>query len=139
MDKIWENEKNGTKYWVLEIGGEKYSVWDSKYIHDVQEGATVEYQWRKSGNFKKITEITPIDNPVKGEAEGAETQTQIRRMGCLKYAAELVAPLPSSAIDKARDVLNMAKAFESYVQEGEVPEKYRGYPWEKNNPESIQR
>ena len=42
VEKIWENEKNGKKYWVMAIDGERYSVWDVKYINCISEGSVVD-------------------------------------------------------------------------------------------------
>lgn len=51
FDKIWENKTKGNKpYWVLSIEGENYSVWDKKNLEGIQEGSTVEYDWKASGD-----------------------------------------------------------------------------------------
>ena len=53
IEKIWENQtRDKKKYHVLEIGGEKYSVWDNKLIEGLGEGSRIEYDWKRSGDFK---------------------------------------------------------------------------------------
>ena len=43
IEKIWENKtEDGKAYLVLRIGGEKYSVWDKKYMEGLVEGSAVE-------------------------------------------------------------------------------------------------
>ena len=60
--KIWENETRDNKiFHVVEIAGERYSVWDPRLLVGVEEGSHVEYDWKKSGNFKKLTGLRKID------------------------------------------------------------------------------
>ena len=57
--KIWENETKDNKvFHVVEIAGERYSVWEPSLLEGVEEGSRVEYDWQKAGNFKKITDLT---------------------------------------------------------------------------------
>ena len=44
IDHVWENEtKGGQKYLTVQMNGERYSGWNSKYFDSIQEGATVDY------------------------------------------------------------------------------------------------
>ena len=62
IEEIWKNETDdGKPYFVLRIGGDKYSVWDKKYMEGLEEGSTVEYESAQSGKFKKITDLKKID------------------------------------------------------------------------------
>jgi hypothetical protein len=62
VDKVWENKTDdGKPYFVLKIGGEKYSVWDKKYMDGIEEGSMVEYESAQSGKFKKIIDMKKID------------------------------------------------------------------------------
>jgi hypothetical protein len=92
IEKIWENKtKDDKKYHVLEIGGEKYSVWDSKLLDGIEEGATVDYEWKASGDFKKITGIQKIENDFKPEAYIPDRKSmEIIRMSCLRSASEIL-------------------------------------------------
>lgn len=67
IEQIWENEsKNGQQYLTVQIDGERYSVWDTKYFDQLHEGAEIEYQFRQSGNFRNITEVS---NPAQSEQQ----------------------------------------------------------------------
>lgn len=114
IEKIWENEKNGKKYWVLAINGERYSVWDEKYINGISEGSVVDYNWKKSGNFRKITDIKKLDvQPLDRKNE------QIVRMSCLRSASEILAGLELEPREKVDLALDISKIFEKYVINGE--------------------
>lgn len=58
IEKIWKNEtSDGRKYNVLQIGGERYSLWEGDYLDKLQEGQTLEFDFRESGEFKNINKI----------------------------------------------------------------------------------
>ena len=62
IEQVWENEsRNGQKYITVQIGGERYSVWDTKYFDRLQEGAEIDYDFRQSGKFRNLTEVNPIE------------------------------------------------------------------------------
>ena len=118
IDKIWENEKNGKRYWVLSINGEKYSVWDEKYMNGLSEGSSVDYNWKKSGDFRKITDIRKLDvQPIYSKNE------QIIRMSCIKSAAVLVSDFDADPDEKGEVALGIARKFEQYVIEGNEDKK----------------
>ena len=120
IEKIWENEKNGKRYWVLEIGGEKYSVWDEKYVEGLSEGSVVDYDWRQSGNFRKITDLRRLDvQPLNSKNE------QIVRMSCLRTAGEIISGERLDLRLKIERVLDTSKIFEKYVFTGNIPDEYR--------------
>jgi len=112
IEKIWENAKDGKKYWVLAINGDKYSVWDEKYMGDLDEGSIVDYNWIKSGNFRKITGIRKLDTQ-----SGDRKNEQIIRMSCLKSAAVLVTDFDTDPDKKGELALGIARKFEEYVTE----------------------
>ena len=61
IDNVWENEsRNGKKYLTVEIQGQRYSVWDTKYFDQLQEGARIDYDVKQSGDFKHLTDISPV-------------------------------------------------------------------------------
>ena len=106
IDRIFENTtKKKMPYWVLSIGGENYSVWDKKFMEGLQEGATVEYEWVASGDFKKVTEIRKIDmEPGLEREEKAYTRNQqIVRMSCIKSATVLVSNFDATSRRKGKD------------------------------------
>jgi len=121
VEEIWENEaRNGQKYLTVQIDGEKYSLWDTKYFDHIQEGLEIEYDVRKSGNFKHLTDITPVKEGKEQELPAYRRNSrdiQIARLSCLKSASELVAPVHMDIDSKQERVLELAKRFERYVFE----------------------
>ena len=120
IDKIWKNETDdGKPYLVLRIGGEKYSVWDQKYMEGIEEGSTVEYESAQSGKFKKITDMRKIDlepgiDPSERKPRNRSGQ-EIVRMSCIRSAAALVADFGAPPEEKAEITLGLARRFEKYV------------------------
>ena len=58
IEKIWKNETaDGRRYNVLQIGGERYSLWEEDYLDKLQEGQALEFDFRNSGDFKNISKI----------------------------------------------------------------------------------
>ena len=117
IEKIWENKtQNNKRYHVVEIGGEKYSVWDSALMEGITEGARVEYDWKKSGNFKKITGLQKIDESQMSEAYQSDRKSrEIIRISCLRSASELLYGLYFDPDEKAEKALDIARRFERYV------------------------
>jgi hypothetical protein len=132
IEQVWENEsKKGQKYFNVQIGGERYSVWDEKYFSRLQQGAEVEYDVRQSGRFRHLTEVKPVDGNGNGnghgngngQANGGSEEgyrfngkdTQIARMSCLKSASEIVAPHQADPVTKRTLVVDAARYFERYV------------------------
>ncbi|MFC1560873.1 hypothetical protein ACFL4V_00180 [Candidatus Latescibacterota bacterium] len=122
IENLWENEsKNGQQYMTVQIGGERYSVWDTKYFDQLREGAEIEYDVKESGNFKHLNDIRPIERHyLRGNGNGNSKDRQITRMSCLKSASEILAPLHME-LDVKRDmVIDTARCFERYVQEDDA-------------------
>ena len=120
VDKVWENKTDdGKPYFVLKIGGEKYSVWDKKYMDGIEEGSMVEYESAQSGKFKKITDMKKIDlgpgidPPVRKPRD--RNGQEIVRMSCIRSAAALVADFGAPPEEKAEITLGLARRFEKYV------------------------
>ena len=125
IEQVWENEsRKGQKYLTVQVGGERYSVWDDKYFSVLQEGATIDYDFRQSGNFKNMTDIEPANG--NSNANGLPRyQTngkdrQIARMSCLKSASEILAPVQLDPDAKKDLTIETARFFERYVFEGEA-------------------
>ena len=123
IEQIWENEsKNGQQYLTVQIDGERYSVWDDKHFDQLQEGAEIEYEFRQSGNFKNITEVS---NPAQSEQNDGppmyhnDRDRQITRLSCLKSAAQILAPAQVAADTKRDLVIDTARVFERYVGEND--------------------
>jgi len=123
IEQIWENEsKNGQQYLTVQIDGERYSVWDDKHFDQLQEGTEIEYEFRQSGNFKNITEVS---NPAQSEQNDGppmyhnDRDRQITRLSCLKSAAQILAPAQVDPDAKRDLVIDTARVFERYVGEND--------------------
>jgi hypothetical protein len=135
IEQVFENEsKNGQKYMTVQIGGERYSVWDHKYFDQMQQGAEIEYDFRQSGNFRNITEVRapqqaePTEN---GPTYHNGRDRQITRLSCLKSAAEIISPAQLTPDVKRDLVIDTARIFERYVAEddlGALPQAPKGEP-----------
>ena len=120
VDKIWENKTDdGKLYFVLKIGGEKYSVWDKKYMDGIEEGSMVEYESAQSGKFKKITDMKKIGLEPGIAPPGRKSRDrngqEIVRMSCIRSATALVADFGAPPEEKADITLGLARRFEKYV------------------------
>ena len=120
VDKVWENKTDdGKAYLVVRIGQNKYSVWDKKYMENLNEGAAVEYEYTQSGKFKKITDMKKIElepgfDPLERRSRDRNGQ-EIVRMSCIRSAAALVADFGAPPEEKADITLGLARRFEKYV------------------------
>lgn len=122
IEKIWENEtKDNKAYHVLDIAGDRYSVWDPKLVEGLAEGSYVEFDWQKSGNFKKITDLKKIDmapdldSPYKPNRKSME----IIRMSCVRSASNILQGIYIDPVEKTSKALDIAREFENYVLDNE--------------------
>ncbi|MEM3389710.1 MAG: hypothetical protein QW491_09910 [Thermoproteota archaeon] len=119
--------RKGEEYLLITIGGERYSLWNKDYFDQLNEGDLVAYKWRESGDFKKIVDIERISDDLELR------ERKLTRMGCLKYAVELVAN--SSDLDeneKVAFVIEAAEAFERYITSLQSRPKTQREGMEKN-------
>ena len=124
IDSVWDNErKNGNRYLTVEIGGERYSVWDAKYFDQLQPGASIDYNVKESGNFKHLTDIMTIqeqNGPGGPVYHRNHKDRQIARLSCLKSASEILAPVHMEVEAKRDLVIDTARYFERYVAEDDI-------------------
>lgn len=115
VEKIWENKSRaGQKYLALSIDGQKYSLWEEKYFDQIHEGEVVDFDWKKSGKFRNITRIAPID---EDNFYSDKRQRSIIRMSCLRSASELLSD-SGIELDKKPDLtIEVARKFEKYIME----------------------
>jgi hypothetical protein len=126
VDKIWENStSNGKKYWVVQVGDERYSVWDPDLLEGLCEGDQIDYEWRKSGGYKKITSLTRYEPQEVSLTQTERKNEQIVRMSCLRTAGEILACEQLDIKRKIEKVLDTSKIFEKYVVTGEIPDEYK--------------
>jgi len=129
IDKVWQNRsKNEKPYLTLEIGGERYNLWDEELFDQVQEGAVVDYDARQSGKYNNITALGPADSNGGPETprdmpDPNYRSRSIRRMSCLRAASTLAASLDlSEAGDPIEYTVGIARKFEGYIEERPEPE-----------------
>ena len=121
VEQVWENEsRNGQPYLTVQINGERYTVWDTKYFDQLREGAEIEYEFRQSGNFKNITEVRSPSEEQQPQTYQNDRDRQITRLSCLKSAAEILAPAQLDPDTKRQLVIDTARVFERYVNEDDV-------------------
>ena len=121
VEQVWENEsRSGQPYLTVQINGERYTVWDTKYFDQLREGAEIEYEFRQSGNFKNITEVRSPSEEQQPQAYQNDRDRQITRLSCLKSAAEILAPAQLDPDTKRQLVIDTARVFERYVNEDDV-------------------
>ena len=111
---------DGREYVSVNIDGEKFSLWDKEYFGKLKAGDTVEYKWRQSGRYKNITEIEPT-NTHSYPGNNDDRNGQIARMSCLKSASELLANAHMDPLDKATLALDIAKKYEAYIFNNDLP------------------
>lgn len=47
-------------FWVVAIGGHKFSLFDQEIGNNFSEGDLVEFSWSENGRFKKIRSLTKV-------------------------------------------------------------------------------
>jgi len=119
VEKVWKNETaDGRKYEVLQIDGERYSLWDEDYLDRVREGQSLEFNFKEAGDFKNITEI--YDPPNEGGKEpdyGNQKLKKTVRMSCLKSASRILAGTKVPYLNRADKAIEIAKKFEKYIDD----------------------
>ena len=115
IEKIWDNEsRNGQRYLGLSIDGQRYTLWEDQYFDQLQEGDVINFEWKKSGRFKNITEIK-YNNEDNNYPE--KKLKSIIRMSCLKSASELISDSDVETGKRADMAIDFARKFEDYIKE----------------------
>jgi hypothetical protein len=115
VEKIWENEsRSGQRYLGVSIDGQRYTLWDEKYFDLINEGEVIDFDWKKSGRYKNITEIA-----MKNDDNDYSNRRlkSIIRMSCLKSASELISDSDIETEKRADLAIDFAKKFENYIKE----------------------
>ena len=127
VDKVWENEsQNGKAYLVLDIDGHRYSLWDQEWLGRLRDGDLVEYEWKKSGKFRNITDLDRV-KPDEGSPPVTEKDEQIVRMSCLKSASALFSGADLDPKKKVRLTLAAARRFQKYISPDDGQEPVAGH------------
>jgi len=125
VEKVWKNEtSDGRRYEVIQINGERYSLWDEEYFGRVQEGQVIEFDFRESGDFKNITRIYG-QGEAKNEERGYDEQRlrKIIKMSCLRSASRVLTGSKIPSGERAEKVIEIARKFEKYVEGEEIDEE----------------
>jgi hypothetical protein len=118
IDKLWENETpKGQPYLVLAIGDDRYSLWDKKQFGKFAEGDTVEFDWKKAGDYKNITTIEAVEAPDNGCNHSNGKDERIVKMSCLKSAGMILGPMDIEPRKKVLATVSVAKYFERYIND----------------------
>jgi len=120
VEKVWKNEtQDGRRYEVLQINGDRYSLWEEDYLDRVQEGQSLEFDFRESGEFKNITKI--YEKPESGSEEKRNEydgrNRKIVRMSCLRSASQILGGSRIPAGERAEKTIEIAKKFEKYIED----------------------
>ena len=139
IEKIWKNNtSDGRRYNVLQIGGERYSLWEEDYFDKLQEGQALEFDFRESGEFKNISriyepeaangqpEIDPKEELPPGyngpQAKDQKTR-QIIRMSSLRSASQILGGSRIPAGERAEKTIEIAKKFEKYIDNEDLADQ----------------
>ncbi|MCK4386402.1 MAG: hypothetical protein KAW52_09080 [candidate division Zixibacteria bacterium] len=119
VEKVWKNEtEDGRRYEVFQIGGERYSLWDEDYLDRIQEGQSLEFDFKESGDFKNITEIyEPSKNEEKEPEYGNQRLKKTIRMSSLKSASRVLIGSKIPYQNRAEKAIEIAKKFEKYIDD----------------------
>jgi len=121
VEKIWKNEtEDGRKYEVFQINGERYSVWEEGYLDRIQEGQSLKFDFKESGDFKNITKI--YENPEPGPEEPGYEDHKLKRtirMSCLKSASRVLTGSKIPYKNRADKAIEIAKKFEKYIDDAD--------------------
>jgi len=118
IEKLWDNETDkGQPYQVLAIGDHRYSLWDKKQFGKFAEGDTVEFDWKRAGEYKNITTIEVVEtgNNVSNGSNGKNER--IVKMSSLKTAGMVLGSLDMEPKDKVLLTVDTARYFEKYIND----------------------
>jgi len=119
VEKVWKNETvDGRKYEVFQINGERYSLWEEDYLDKIQEGQSLEFDFKESGDFKNIIEIyEPSKNEEKEPGYEDQKPKRIIRMSSLRSASRVLAGSKIPYQNRADRAIETAKKFEKYIDD----------------------
>jgi len=136
IDALWQNKtRDGTPYMAVQIGDDRYTVWNQEYFGQFKRGDAVEFKYVNKGKYKNILEMAgaapegetkattdppapeePAEKPFKPFMSPKDLH--IARMSALKTAAYLSSGLVDPKLDpseKTDFILDLARQFERYI------------------------
>ena len=121
VEKIWNNEtSDGRKYQVFQINGERYSLWDDNYIDCIQEGQSLEFDFKESGEFKNVTKIYGQEDQAREPTQTNDRLNKIVKMSSLRSASRILTGSEILYDSRADKTIEVAKKFEKYIDDEEV-------------------
>jgi hypothetical protein len=128
VEKVWKNEtEDGRRYEVLQIGAERYSLWEEDYLDKIQEGQILEFDFRESGDFKNITKVYESpENETREPGYGDQKLKKTIRMSCLKSASRVLIGSKIPYQNRAEKAIEIAKKFEKYIGDEEFVDPESG-------------
>lgn len=126
VDKVWRNETtDGRKYNVLQINGEKYSLWDEAYFDRIQEGQVLDFDFRESGDFRNITDVNELTEQETSNSKeyGSYRLSKIVKMSCLRSASSVLVGSKIPYNNRADKTLEIARKFENYINDSNIDEE----------------
>ena len=118
IDQLWDNKTDkGQPYQVLAIGDDRYSFWDKKQFGKFRKDDTVEFDWKKAGEYKNITTIEVVETGNNDSNGSNGKNERIVKMSSLKTAGMVLGPLDIEPNKKIRATVSVAKYFEKYIND----------------------
>jgi len=118
VEKIWKNEtEDGRKFEVIQINGERYSLWSEDYLDRIQEGQSLDFDFKESGDYKNITKINDGREILERPQYGSDRLRKIIKMSCLRSASSVLAGSRIPYDDGAERTIEIARKFENYLNE----------------------
>ena len=132
IEKVEENmAKNGTKYLVLSIDGNKYGVWDNKLFDVCGAGHYVTGEYEQKGQYKNIVKIERIsesDVPQGTPAPVENREERMVRMNAINNSTQMLICLKDleklggrSAEELLQIQIALADKYISYIKTGKLP------------------
>jgi len=100
------------------------SIWDQDHFDAFNEGDTIDFEYKESGQWKNISDLNVIgagSETLPGREEYLRLRDKhIARMSCVKSAAYVMANLEMEPLEKGEQTLSLARTFEKYVYDEDV-------------------
>ena len=126
VDRVWHNhDADGSEYWVLCIGGQRYSTWDKALVEGIGQGDAVEFSFTRSGRFRHLSVLKRQDEApgaagVSGPVQPCSLELRLR---CLRIAADLARDANTLPDRKVELAITLAQQLERHLLSPPKPEQ----------------